>query len=498
MDEMVVTLGLDARSFKTGVLAAQRAMNDTRESVEKAKAGIIPALGGIGSSVSGLALRFTGLFFAVRGIGDIVSGFKKLSDVLWHLGVDSQNIGTTANKLRTLQEVSKLAGGSIEDATQSALGLQQSLFNLRFKGELSDGLRMLIRMGVQFQAATGKARDLKDVALDLSEQLQAQGYDQATRYQYALSAELPGGLATAVSQGPDKLREYLATASADNKDITDKVVDSQTQLQQSVVSLDFKTANAASVMLNTLTPALHGVTDAIGNLIVALEGGSVLGGAASDVSDWWHGKSRSAIILHAALGLGKAAPTLGETYNNPLDLKATGHQVRGKGGLAVFPDVASGLMAARNQIGLDFSRGDNTIRKLITSWAPPSENDTAGYIDFVARALGKSADAPLSAADYPALMQAMAKRDSGMSIPLSIPPNPRALGAAATAVPTPRAALPAARSSAAAGAPIASNSVQVDSITINTQATDADGIFADARRAVQRKFGLAQADPGVV
>jgi hypothetical protein len=44
-------------------------------------------------------------------------------------------------------------------------------------------------------------------------------------------------------------------------------------------------------------------------------------------------------------------------------------------------------------------RGLNTVAGIINRWAPPSENDTAGYAAFVAKRLGVSPDQPLNMAD---------------------------------------------------------------------------------------------------
>lgn len=53
--------------------------------------------------------------------------------------------------------------------------------------------------------------------------------------------------------------------------------------------------------------------------------------------------------------------------------------------------LRAGLKLIRNQIsGFNGSRPKfNTIGKLIKVWAPPSENQTLGYIDFVCQAVGK-------------------------------------------------------------------------------------------------------------
>lgn len=41
----------------------------------------------------------------------------------------------------------------------------------------------------------------------------------------------------------------------------------------------------------------------------------------------------------------------------------------------------------------------NTVRKIISRWAPPIENDTGAYAKAVAAAIGKDADAPIILAE---------------------------------------------------------------------------------------------------
>lgn len=58
----------------------------------------------------------------------------------------------------------------------------------------------------------------------------------------------------------------------------------------------------------------------------------------------------------------------------------------------------------------------NTIRLIVTSWAPASENDTERYIDFVAKQVGISPDEKIDYSDKAtmcAIVQAMAQMECG-------------------------------------------------------------------------------------
>jgi hypothetical protein len=78
--------------------------------------------------------------------------------------------------------------------------------------------------------------------------------------------------------------------------------------------------------------------------------------------------------------------SLAYTNNNPGNLVYAGQPGAspGAGGFASFPSYSAGYQALENQITLDATRGTDvngnpttTVSQLLTSWAPPSENDTA-------------------------------------------------------------------------------------------------------------------------
>lgn len=102
---------------------------------------------------------------------------------------------------------------------------------------------------------------------------------------------------------------------------------------------------------------------------------------------------------------GYAPGTLAYVNNNPGNLVYVGQPGAspGAGGFASFGSYSLGLQALENQIQLDATRGTDvngnptaTLAQLITSWAPPSQNDTAAYISNVSAWTGFDPNAPLS------------------------------------------------------------------------------------------------------
>ena len=67
-------------------------------------------------------------------------------------------------------------------------------------------------------------------------------------------------------------------------------------------------------------------------------------------------------------------------------------------------------------------KGQNTVRKLMTSYAPPPtkgkgflyNNNTAAYIGVVSKALGKSPDSLITPSDYFPLLRAIIKHENGV------------------------------------------------------------------------------------
>lgn len=90
----------------------------------------------------------------------------------------------------------------------------------------------------------------------------------------------------------------------------------------------------------------------------------------------------------------------GQAMNNPLGLTYAGQPGATQvGRFASFATPEEGWNAMRAQFGMYADRGINTVRGLITRWAPPNENDTAGYIAYVARQTGLDPDAQIDLRD---------------------------------------------------------------------------------------------------
>lgn len=114
----------------------------------------------------------------------------------------------------------------------------------------------------------------------------------------------------------------------------------------------------------------------------------------------------------------------GMRNNNPLNLRRTGINWKGEKkevtdkDFEEFESLMWGLRAGLRNMRTIMSRGNNTIGSLVSVWAPPSENQTSKYIDYVVRETGYSASQRLEFEKdtmYP-IVAAMCKMESNLTL----------------------------------------------------------------------------------
>lgn len=114
--------------------------------------------------------------------------------------------------------------------------------------------------------------------------------------------------------------------------------------------------------------------------------------------------------------------------NNPLNIRNSRDLFRGeiKGkdkSFKTFSSLSYGYRAGFVTIGTYLSRGWNTIEKIISHWAPPSENNTKNYIAKVEKWSGVPRNKKLTAidgADYILIVAAMSFVENGQNANITI------------------------------------------------------------------------------
>ena len=111
----------------------------------------------------------------------------------------------------------------------------------------------------------------------------------------------------------------------------------------------------------------------------------------------------------------QAAGPLSVQNNNPGNLRLAGQPgaVEGEGGFAAFSTPGQGLTALTRQVVLDTQTRGLTLEDFLNKYAPPSENQTNRYIDFVERQTGLRRDQKVPEFKIPELVRAIVRMEGG-------------------------------------------------------------------------------------
>ena len=112
--------------------------------------------------------------------------------------------------------------------------------------------------------------------------------------------------------------------------------------------------------------------------------------------------------------------------NNPLNIRRSDNAWKGKipfsqstdKSFEQFKTFVYGLRAGIINLRTHYKRGKNTISELVTTWAPPSENNTLEYVNFVSNQSAISAYSPFVWNEQTVykIVKAMATMEAGKDI----------------------------------------------------------------------------------
>jgi hypothetical protein len=481
IDQLIVKLGLDPRDFTKGEKEIAASALNTEDKVRKSSEGM-------GRSLTGLAAKWLTVGAIIAGIKKGVGIIDDVAERTRRLGIDSKNLGQSAAWMRNWENAVEMAGGSAEDARKSIGGLQRAIFDLAYNGQVSDSLVMLGRLGVQFQTATGEARDFNSVVLDTAdaiERAQKEGMSRENAYQYLQQAGFDSGTANLILGGRAQIESELK-AQQERHQVNADDIAKATEIRRASISKDQSLHNAGIAAMNTVGGIQQTINEMIANPSQAMDRLTTSATNLGTAFENW--------------ALKATGQTRGLRNNNPGNIKAVGNQRHDREGFRVFSTMEEGVLAANDQLARYEARGINTIEKVINTWAPKKDkNNVEAYIKDVVADTGLRRDQPLNG-DYAGVLAAMFKHESGKGAPtweqvadILTAEGGRGSaatpGAAASALPTPGAQ--------ARGSSYNKTDVRIDSITVNTQAKDAQKMAADMDGAVKRKLFASHAEQGM-
>lgn len=511
VDQLIVKLGLDPKDFTKGEKEVAASVIRTKETVRKGAKSMSEEMGDAANSFARSGGAITKVFSRGGAVGiaiaaTLVAG-KKVNDMLYgvaedvrRLGLDSKNFNVAAGNLRNMGNAAELAGGSIEDATNSAGGLAKSLYDLRFNGQISDSLVMLGRLGVRFQDASGKARDFKAVTLDTAEalaRLQAEGrMSSSDAFMAAQQAGFTGGMANLVVQGRGAVEAELArqearrqvsstdTQAAD-KWVRSSISKSQAALAEVGVPLMTKDAGINSAVNEKFEQGITGGVRFLGD--AADKASEALGELADNARE---------VARNTVQGVRKAFSSAqnmrGALYRPIISQAASRYGVRADV-LAGIARTESGFdpnAIAKDKSGTVTGKG---IMQLNPKYFPNAGENTTADINEAAKHMRGLLDSfeGTEQEKYIHALRAYHAGETNYRQGTNLGPvNAAYAGKVLSGTGLDLSAASAANSGG-------DTNVTIGKVDIVTQATDSEGIARDFAGNIRRKLNAAQADTGV-
>lgn len=505
VDQLIVKLGLDPKDFTKGE-------KEVAASVLRTKKTVTEGMGAVGDEAGKAAKSFAssggviariaskagpiGIALAAIGVGAKLAADQILdiAENVRALGLTARNFDQSAAGLRNIQNAAELAGGTMEDATNSIGGLKKALFDLKFNGQVSESIVALARLGVNPNQSYDKVAGDAAEALDKGQKNGT--FTPGEAIFYAQQAGFQGGLAQLVaSGGRGSVEAALAkqagrrqVTAADYATATDVVTSSQSKGQAAFAELGLRGLAAGG---GIQADANRGIESAITGMGHASE-------YVTEALDKLSEKINDVVDEAPSFGrkiLDSLNPTHSQKYYQAqIDKTATKY--------GVDPKVLAGVL--RTESGFNPNavspRGARGIAQLMPKYFPNAGKDANADIDTAGGELARLQKdfinlgySPQEAQVY--ALQSYNAGESRVTDTLLSDGSGKPLTAETLAYPGKVLSSPGAQSR---GGPRGggSSSVQIDSITVNTQATDADGIAGDLNAAIDRKMTAANAEPG--
>ena len=515
IDSLLIELGLDTSKFDASQKKSVEELRKFDEQAQKTAKNTQQGSKNIGDGFEKARNALVSLGVAFVGIKGFTNFAQPMTTTNAALGRNAQLFQMSARELDAWGGVLKTVGGDAETFQSSIQAMQQGIAKIK----LGDAaiLTPLARLGALGAVDVNKTTVYIYKLADALKAFKAQNGEQLT---LTLAQQLGINKETYMvfSQGSEAVRK-LYDEQYKHSGVTEENTKNAQKLQQQWAETSQAFSKAKNALMDELAPALslalrggtaffEGFVDAdkkldgflsqltlIGEAALTLKGSlaslkivgisvgegltaafsKLFGAAALLFHSEGLNKGEDAEIakIHAAQdkasgkGGGAGVPR-NMRNNNPGNIEygdfAKKHGATGSDGrFAIFPDLKTGQDAMASLLMGYAKGGSNTISKIVGKWSPAGDNgaaNTNAYIADVAKKTGIDPNKPLSMGELSAVQQAMSAHES-------------MVGAKATAP---------AGAGGNAGTSVQNN---INSITVNTQATDANGVANGLRGALQ-------------
>jgi hypothetical protein len=531
IDALVVELELDTTNYKRSwkdvgtieneAVAKRDRVNKKNDKEEKERARVEKQnaldrkkrTDDVTGSVATLGRTLAATFLGFESVAGLTKFFAGLTTGEATLGRTATKLGISAESLNVYGKAVEYAGGKTEDVVATFAKLAQEKTFKDLRGEIGPLLQLLQQKGVNYEDRNGKLRDMGQILDDLSKK--TRNMSNAERSAMFAQAGIADGVINRMLEEQRLQDSQLAKAREYNR-INQKNVEDAESMVEKWREMTDAIGKAGTAARDTLKPAINDTLDAV----TKLAGGDILGAnnsAGSAILDvgkimedytvklwkgqanltqqaidyWFGGSSTGGAAVSGKIDrsgggelIAPRAGSLAARNNNPGNLQDRNGKFR------TFTTLAEGQAAMRSDIEAKMRKGFDTITSIITRYeGTDGKKDPytlAAYIARASKLTGKGANEKLTAADLPALLNAMTAVES--KLPDSALRGPQS------------GATPGAVGRTGGGAPAAAagntTNVTVAKIEVNSSNADPTQVANQTGDALQRKISVAQANTG--
>lgn len=468
LDSLIIEIGLDPTKFTKGQKEAIRQFNEAAEAAKKAASSIEASSSRSAeflAKVNTQLMAFGALLVGSRLTGDLIRFGANVTKQDAATGRLAYTLETSVQGLDKWRNAAYLAGGSADGVTGFIQNLTSEFAKFEIHGQ-SDLIPYFRGLGVQVSDATGKMRPFADIMRDVSNAVKKLGPAQGAEWLRSIGAD-PGSINLLI-KGGDELDRYLKMAERFST-VSPKNVENATKLDLAYRNLTIALTGLGRAALELLSTPLTGLFNSTANTAEELSRGEFIskGSLLDAIRGYSQGKGWN------FRGFGPKSETATGAFSSQEEKEAFIRAEAAKRG--INPDIAMGVAKSEgfNSYVGDKGTSFGAFQLHYKNNIPGLSNGGLG--DVFTKQTGKHASDPSTEREQIQFALDEAKK-SGWG------------------------AWHGWKGSQWAGIDRgggSSTDIKINNININTAATDANGIAATIKPAIERSAQTYQGQGGV-
>jgi hypothetical protein len=267
IDQLVVKLGLDASGFKQGEKDLNTSLDKARKGADKTAKQMKDSgkdAAAFFGELQKSALKFMAALAAGRGLYNFVQNTIKGGASLQRLAT---NLQTTTDSLHRWGQAVKQNGGTVEGFQSTIQGLSAGVTELMRGG--NENLRgFLSTLGIGLQDASGKAKTMEQILLDVSSAVEGGklGPSRANQVNFLQQMGLDEGTINLLLKGRKAVEQALASQTGYNESDAKKALEYEQKWLQAQEKINGYMRELTYKLLPSVLPAIDAIGTAVSTM----------------------------------------------------------------------------------------------------------------------------------------------------------------------------------------------------------------------------------------